>query len=321
MEERILEFSKRERVGILAMSIVIALVFAANYFYTKKSIISDSEDLAFHQAISEAHTQKENEKSNKKSKYIPNKYSQPAKKKSSEPKTKNSYSKKQASAPKQDQVMKEPEPLVLKPFEFNPNIISKDELQSIGLPAKVINIMMNYRSKGGKFFSKKDFRKIYGVTDEIFDTLENYIIIPKKEFTPKLVKNIKKLDMNLADGPTWDKLYRITPYLSNRIVDYREELGGYIRKSQLLEDNILPDSIFQAIEPYLHISTSIDLKNLNNLSFKELVAHPYIQKPLAGKIITYLDRNGKFKDFTDFEKYLKITPKQVENIRAYFIIQ
>lgn len=48
-------------------------------------------------------------------------------------------------------------------FEFNPNTIDEAGWKKLGLRDKTIKTILNYRSKGGKFKSAEDIRKIWGL--------------------------------------------------------------------------------------------------------------------------------------------------------------
>mgnify|MGYP000678155897 CR=1 FL=1 len=76
-------------------------------------------------------------------------------------------------------------------FEFDPNLIEKDELLRLGFSEKVTSTILNYRNKGGKFYKKEDFKRVYGITEANYEILKPFIVIPKKEFK-KFEKNSKK---------------------------------------------------------------------------------------------------------------------------------
>ena len=60
-------------------------------------------------------------------------------------------------------------------FLFNPNEISADSLMLLGFPKKVAERLINYRSKGGSFYIKKDVKKIYGLTDQLMNDIYAFI--------------------------------------------------------------------------------------------------------------------------------------------------
>jgi hypothetical protein len=44
-------------------------------------------------------------------------------------------------------------------FAFDPNSATADDFKKLGLSDKVVKAIVHYRDKGGKFFSKEDFKK------------------------------------------------------------------------------------------------------------------------------------------------------------------
>lgn len=63
----------------------------------------------------------------------------------------------------------------LKPFKFNLNTISEEELNQLGLPEKAIKNILMFRKKGGTFRKTNDLNKIYGITNATFEKLQPYI--------------------------------------------------------------------------------------------------------------------------------------------------
>src|ERR1700741_3418382 len=54
------------------------------------------------------------------------------------------------------------------PFPFDPNKISAEEWKKLGLRDRTIKTITNFRSKGGKFRQATDLKKIYGLKEEEF---------------------------------------------------------------------------------------------------------------------------------------------------------
>ena len=62
-------------------------------------------------------------------------------------------------------------------FYFDPNNTTNKQWKQLGLSQKQIKIINNYTSKGGMFYKKKDFKKIYGISSKLYRKLEPYIVI------------------------------------------------------------------------------------------------------------------------------------------------
>ena len=108
------------------------------------------------------------------------------------------------------------------PFRFNPNTATVEELCRLGFTPKQAQAIDNYRKKGGRFNRKTDFAESFVVSEEAYKRLESYIDIPL-------------LDLNTADSAAFDALPGIGAWYATKIMEYRNRLGGYSFKEQLLE--------------------------------------------------------------------------------------
>ena len=52
----------------------------------------------------------------------------------------------------------------LNPFPFNPNDLNKEICNNLGFSDKQTKVLLNCIAKGGKFYKKEDFKKMYCIT-------------------------------------------------------------------------------------------------------------------------------------------------------------
>jgi len=217
----------------------------------------------------------------------------------------------------------------INPFPFDPNDMSRADWEKLGLRERLINTLVNYTVKGGRFFSVEDFKKIYGLKEEEFLILEPYIEIPSDTIIYDSLsiekKEILLLEINSADTLDLQQLYGIGPSYARRIVKYRELLGGYVRPEQLLEVYGMDSSRFAGIQEHIILKTdSVVTININTATIKDLIKHPYIEFYLAKSIITHREKIGTFKNIDDIldanliyhELYEKIAPYLTINDRG-----
>ena len=69
-------------------------------------------------------------------------------------------------------------PVKLTPFHFNPNELDSNGFIRLGLRPKLAHTILNYRNKGGHFYNRAGFKKMYGLHEEEYKQLEAYISIP-----------------------------------------------------------------------------------------------------------------------------------------------
>lgn len=68
----------------------------------------------------------------------------------------------------------------LKPFAFDPNTLTPEEWDSLGMPRHISRSIGNFLTAGGSFRFKEDLRRIYLLEDWMYEELEAYIELPKR---------------------------------------------------------------------------------------------------------------------------------------------
>jgi competence protein ComEA len=234
-------------------------------------------------------------------------------------------------------------------FNFDPNTLDVIGWQKLGVSEKTAATIVKYTSKGGSFKSPEDISKIWGLNDDMVERLLPYVQInetnishtytnnysnnyTKKEYkkdsnfnntpyqnnTTTYTKNVGTLllDINTADTIAWKKLPGIGSKLSERIVLYRNKLGGFNSVNQIAETFGLPDSTFQKIKANL-VFKQIELTKVNiNAASLNLLLHPYITKSLANNILQYKAQHGNYTNIEQLKNlalmddatYLKLLP-------------
>ena len=219
-------------------------------------------------------------------------------------------------------------------FKFDPNTATDTIFLMLGVKSKQIKTIRNYLSKGGKFYKPEGFKKIYGISPTLYDKLEPYIEIAQlekqkeysKEYTKEYPKynnfNDKKpytkdqtyvkkdvsviVEINAADTTELKKIKGIGSSFAKRIIKYRDMLGGFIKKEQLLEVYGIDSLKYVQIQPFIEINSSLINKiNINTATIEEMGKRPYIKYKNAKSIINHRTKKGLFKSVDDvFINYL-----------------
>lgn len=156
-------------------------------------------------------------------------------------------------------------------FEFDPNIVSVEDLMRLGFTEKQAQAICNYREKGGRFRRKEDFAKSYVVADSVYRRLEPYI-------------NIPKLDINKADSAAFDALPGIGPWFAAKMVSYRAELHGYSYPEQLMDIYRFDQEKFDGLKDLIEVSPPQPYA-LWTLPEDSLRKHPYIRSRAHGIVL------------------------------------
>jgi len=206
-------------------------------------------------------------------------------------------------------------------FDFNPNKVSEDELLQLGFSQKQINTLIKYRANGGKFFKKEDLLKIYGIEKEQYAFLEPYIVISQSEKNKEVdvVEEMKILvELNSAKVEDLIKIKGIGDAYANRIIKYRNLLGGYSTVDQLLEVYGLDSAKFKGINEFVSIDTSFIQKlSLNKADFSNLIKHPYLNKYQTESILKYREVVGDFEDIEQIYRNKLLTKEEFRKLKPY----
>ena len=138
------------------------------------------------------------------------------------------------------------------------------------------------------------------VTKSYKETINN---INKKVQQPK-AKSQKPIDINSADTTELKSLPGIGSFFAKNIVDYRNKLGGFIEKEQLLEVYAFDSTRMSNIENLIIIDSIVLRKvDVNNDDFKTILRHPYIEYEDVKKIVNYRESKGLIKNW---KQYLEV---------------
>jgi competence ComEA-like helix-hairpin-helix protein len=222
-------------------------------------------------------------------------------------------------------------------FEFDPNTLPVEGWKKLGLPARTANTIQHYLSKGGRFRQPDDLYKIYGLKKAEADRLFPYVRIaeagrkyfPTQQRADSATRQYKReftkpsiLDINMADTTAFIALWGIGSKLAQRIINFREKLGGFYTIEQVGETYGLSDSTFEQIRAFLNCpSPQLRMININTADPSSLAKHPYIRWPLANAIIQFREQHGVFSTVDQLLQLQVVTPEILGKIRPYLAVQ
>lgn len=222
---------------------------------------------------------------------------------------------------------KETQPATL--FPFDPNTLDAAGWKKLGINERTIRTIQHYLSKGGRFRNAADLQKMYSLKKTDFDRLQPYIKIaapaPFYNSGKPPVKYVKApppiIDINQADTAAFISLPGIGSKLANRIVNFRQKLGGFYSVQQVGETFGLPDSTFKLIQPRLQCGAPVLQKiNINTADANSLKQHPYIRWNIANAIVQYRQQHGLFQSPEELQKIVLITPELYEKLVRYVTV-
>ncbi|MCC8088191.1 MAG: helix-hairpin-helix domain-containing protein [Rikenellaceae bacterium] len=212
-------------------------------------------------------------------------------------------------------------------FYFDPNTVTVENLRKLGFTEKQADAIDNYRKSGAVFRKPEDFGKSFIVSEYMLEKLIPYMVIEDRAIvrntdTENSPDEFVPVDINGADADELQRIYGIGKVLSRRIITYREKLGGFVFKEQLLEVKGIDEDNFKSISEQFFIDLDkIQKIDINFAPANQLRSHPYITRSMAERIVGSRNIKGGWellKELTDNDILL---PDEAEKIAPYIVFR
>ncbi len=215
---------------------------------------------------------------------------------------------------------------------FDPNEADSAELVSLGMPSWMASSVLKYRNKGGRFKTPDAFSKVYGLTDEQYQSLLPFIQIAETPVDSSHLLAYSKrdsiahqfkypigtvLELNYVDTTELKKIPGIGSSIARRIVSYRTKLGGFYSLEQLEDIDLNSDSL----QPWLHVGKGENRQiNLNTASLELLNSHPYFNFYQAKVIVEHRKKHHKIQSISELKAYEEFTNNDLKRIENYVVV-
>jgi DNA uptake protein ComE-like DNA-binding protein len=229
------------------------------------------------------------------------------------------------------------------PFFFDPNKLSGKDWEEMGMDERIARNIMRYREKGGTFRDKEGFRKIYGMEDSVFAILSPYIRIAgaeTKSQTSRYDSNEQKynsyqentykkytpvsviIELNSADSASLLSCRGIGPSFAGRIIRYRNLLGGFFKTEQLLEVKGMDTVRYNQFRNQVTVNPDLVQKiDLNRVTFKDMLRHPYFEYYLVKAVFSYKDEIKAFDSVGQLRKIPVMYEELYEKLEPYLEVK
>ena len=126
------------------------------------------------------------------------------------------------------------------------------------------------------------------------------------------------VEVNAADTTELDKIKGIGITFAGRIIKYRERIGGFHKKEQLMEVFGIDILKYNEIKDQVLIDASLVKKiNINTASFEDFKNHPYIRYKQVNALIQYRKQHGNYGNIADLNKVLVLNQETIDRLAAY----
>jgi DNA uptake protein ComE-like DNA-binding protein len=207
--------------------------------------------------------------------------------------------------------------------KFDPNTYKIADWMKLGLSEKQSMIVVRLSERG--FSSNADLERIYVLPKPAYDLLKDSTFYPRplnilsyQTNKPSPDKSKVSVNLNGASHEEFERIKGIGSYFSKKIIDYRERLGGYINKEQLLEIWRIDLIKYQEIEEFIYFGNEpVEKISINEASIERLKAHPYISYKMANSIVKIREQHGDYKELKEIKRSKLIDEVTFVKIESY----
>ncbi len=219
-------------------------------------------------------------------------------------------------------------------FRFNPNTIDRDALDSLSIPEGIKRNMLKFREKGGKFYSETDFRKIYGVTDAIFNQLAPFLVFENKIVQTTPIKNQSELflfDPNTASDNDFIRLGLKEKQIQT-IRNYQSKVGTFRNVADFFKIYGISETQKKILADYIVIGEKENVKlekivevtkimiEINAADSTELMKLPGIGDKLSKRIVKYRDLLGGFHTLAQLKEVYGLSEEVIQRIDEFITV-
>ncbi|EAR00651.1 ComEA family DNA-binding protein [Maribacter sp. HTCC2170] len=222
-------------------------------------------------------------------------------------------------------------------YPFNPNFISDYKGYTLGMSVKEIDRLHAFRSDGKFINSALEFQMVTKISDSLLKLISPNFKFPswvsnknkdsetgrslfqnKSQFETT-IKNFEIKEINSVTAEELQTVSGIGDKLSNRIIKFRDRLGGFMVNEQLYDVyGLEPVVVKRALERFKVLSEpSISKIDINTASAQEISKLIYLRYELASKIVEYRQVNGVFASFEELNNIEGFPTDKINRIQLY----
>jgi len=202
------------------------------------------------------------------------------------------------------------------------NTVDTSVLFRMGVPPRLARQWVKFRDRGGSFVRKEDVGKLYNMPDSTLKRIMPYLKTPdlqkKRESYQEEDRTPVMVNVNTASSEELQQVRGIGTYYADKIIAYRDKLGGFLTLDQVGETPGLREGAFEDLREKLTM-TQEDPRfiRINFISEWKLAQHPYISKKQAEIVILNRRNHGKYRTREDLLETVVLDAATVDRLLPY----
>lgn len=224
---------------------------------------------------------------------------------------------------------------------FDPNTADSSTLVHLGFKPWQAKNLLKYRAKGGRYRRPEDLKRLYGMTDSMYQALQPYIQIVRTEVDSLRIdsmgrdslwrdttryesmpkwQHVKKdtiLNLRTADTTELKLIRGVGSYRAKQIVRYRDALGGFVRVEQLKEVEGMESVADSVMKHFVLDSANVKQLNVNTMGVRQLSKHPYLRFEDAKAIYELRRRKIKLDSIEQLYELETMSEETIKKVAPY----
>jgi competence protein ComEA len=217
--------------------------------------------------------------------------------------------------------------------KFNPNFITDYSGFTLGMSPVEIDRLHKFRAEGKWVNSVADFKKVTLVSDSLLGEISPYFQFPDWVTNPRPTSQRRsfntekpfeqKIDLNKATAEELKQVNGIGEVLSQRIIQYRNRLNGFVVDEQLYDVFGLEHAVVRRILNDFTVKEKPEITkfNINKASASDMATLPFISFNLAREIVDYRMLHEGFKDLEELKNVEGFPVQKFERFALYLTLE
>ncbi len=227
----------------------------------------------------------------------------------------------------------------VKSYPFNPNFITDYKGYVLGMSLDEIDRLHTFRAQNKFVNTTKEFQRITQVSDSLLQFISPSFKFP--EWTQSANRPIAKendikgrsaiqvaqvkskiKDLNLVTAEELKSVNGIGDKLSQRIIKFRDGLGGFLVDEQLNDVyGLRPEVVQKTLKKFKVLKKpNLNKININKATVQEIARLIYIKYSVADQIVRYREINGVISTFEELTKIEDFPIDKINRIKLYLTL-
>ncbi|MCB0373386.1 MAG: helix-hairpin-helix domain-containing protein [Muricauda sp.] len=218
-------------------------------------------------------------------------------------------------------------------YPFNPNYISDQKGYAMGMSVEELDRLFAFRKKNRFVNTAKEFQEVTQISDSLLGVMSPFFkfpdwkirqepIVSERTVIKSPMGTFHVMDINTATVEDLKEISGIGETLSNRIIKFRDRLGGFLVNEQLydvygLEPEVVERTLLRYQVLQVPAVNKIDINMATEVELSKLV---YINKELAKHIIIYRNEQGPFSSLDELTNVTTFPKDRIGRIKLYLTL-